>query len=550
MISGEVFDHFKPNAIFVNTARGGIVNEDDLYDALVQGKLRAAAFDVFAVEPLPADSKLLTLNNFSATPHSGGNTEEALARTSMAVVENVIHVIKGEPAEGIVVLDKICLMGGNKMFSTVFTDLGLLMVFLLVGVAIREIIKPIQKLFIPASVLGGAVALILGPQVLGLIEIPETFAEMPSPMITVVLTAMILGTKFSGSKFKEYASTTAVEGAIYFGQMTIGLAVGMLLGKVWHALPDHWGILSVYAFFGGHGAATSAGQIYEDAGLEGSLSLAVILATLGLMLAIIVGMIIINIGVRKGWATVVNKDAQDPWFFGGIIPEGKRNSIGEERLSASGINALALQLALIMLSIFIGNAIFVPLGNVFPVISQFPGFLYGMVGAAIVWFVMCKTHTDQYYDHKTVSGISGLALEICVTAAVATLNVGLMKTFILPIIILSIVVIGFTIIVCFFFGRRWLKKDWFETMCTVFGQCLGSATTGLALGRCVDPDGRTSAFDSFGVASSIMAPLAAVLVAVMPLLSLKSDATVLAIGAAVTVAIILFGEFVLRKGKE
>ena len=100
------------------------------------------------------------------------------------------------------------------MFETVFNDLGLLMVFLLIGVAIREVIKPIQKLFIPASVLGGAVALILGPQVLGLIEIPETFGEMPSPMITVVLTAMILGTTFNASKFKEYAATTAIEAAV------------------------------------------------------------------------------------------------------------------------------------------------------------------------------------------------------------------------------------------------------------------------------------------------------------------------------------------------
>lgn len=103
MIHGDLFNHFKPNAIFVNTARGKIVNEDDLYDALVAGKLGSAAFDVFANEPLPKDSKLLTLESFSATPHIGGNTQEALYRTGMTVVENVINVIEGKPAEGIVV---------------------------------------------------------------------------------------------------------------------------------------------------------------------------------------------------------------------------------------------------------------------------------------------------------------------------------------------------------------------------------------------------------------------------------------------------------------
>jgi len=103
MISGSVFDHFKPNAIFVNASRGKIVNEDDLYEALVAGKLRAAAFDVFAKEPCPADSKLLTLENFSATPHIGGNTEEALYNTGMTIVENVLNVLEGRPAAGIVV---------------------------------------------------------------------------------------------------------------------------------------------------------------------------------------------------------------------------------------------------------------------------------------------------------------------------------------------------------------------------------------------------------------------------------------------------------------
>lgn len=103
MISGDIFNHFKPDAILVNTARGGIVDEEDLYQALVTGKLRAAAFDVFEHEPLAVDSKLLGLDNFSATPHIGGTTAEAVKRTSMAICENVVKVIKGEPAEGIVV---------------------------------------------------------------------------------------------------------------------------------------------------------------------------------------------------------------------------------------------------------------------------------------------------------------------------------------------------------------------------------------------------------------------------------------------------------------
>lgn len=95
MISGRMFDCFNPSAILINTARGGIVNEDDLYDAMVTKKLRAAACDVFRTEPPTRDNKLLSLANFSATPHIGGSTEEALYRTGMEVVRETISVLNG-----------------------------------------------------------------------------------------------------------------------------------------------------------------------------------------------------------------------------------------------------------------------------------------------------------------------------------------------------------------------------------------------------------------------------------------------------------------------
>lgn len=95
MISGKVFDHFKPSAVFVNAARGAVISEDDLYDALVAGKLKAAACDTFVKEPPTAENKLLSLPNFSATPHLGGNTEDALRNAGTEVVEETLKVLAG-----------------------------------------------------------------------------------------------------------------------------------------------------------------------------------------------------------------------------------------------------------------------------------------------------------------------------------------------------------------------------------------------------------------------------------------------------------------------
>ena len=96
MISGKLFDHFKPGAVFVNAARGAVINEDDLYNALVSGKLKAAACDTFVNEPPTAENKLLSLPNFSATPHLGGNTEDALRKAGTEVVEETLNVLAGK----------------------------------------------------------------------------------------------------------------------------------------------------------------------------------------------------------------------------------------------------------------------------------------------------------------------------------------------------------------------------------------------------------------------------------------------------------------------
>ena len=97
MISGRLFDHFKPGAVFVNAARGAVVNEEDLYHALVSGRLKAAACDTFVSEPPTAENRLLSLPNFCATPHLGGNTEEALQKAGIEVVQETLRVLAGEP---------------------------------------------------------------------------------------------------------------------------------------------------------------------------------------------------------------------------------------------------------------------------------------------------------------------------------------------------------------------------------------------------------------------------------------------------------------------
>ncbi len=92
LISSKEFTKMKTGVMLVNCSRGGIVDEDALYDALVKGKVKAAALDVFEKEP-PNNNKLLKLKNVYATPHVGAQTWEAQLRTSEQIAKKVIDAL-------------------------------------------------------------------------------------------------------------------------------------------------------------------------------------------------------------------------------------------------------------------------------------------------------------------------------------------------------------------------------------------------------------------------------------------------------------------------
>src|SRR3984957_1799428 len=93
----------KRTAFLVNTARGGIIDEPALYDALNNKRIAGAALDVFVEEPTPKDNQLLTLDNFLAAPHVAGVTKEAVDRMAIVTVQNILSVLDGKPTKDNVV---------------------------------------------------------------------------------------------------------------------------------------------------------------------------------------------------------------------------------------------------------------------------------------------------------------------------------------------------------------------------------------------------------------------------------------------------------------
>lgn len=91
VVNYNLLSKMKPGAILVNAARGKIVNEVDLYEILKAKKIKGAALDVFANEPLETESKLKELDNIILTPHLGGSTEEAQFRVGEMAAHQIVE---------------------------------------------------------------------------------------------------------------------------------------------------------------------------------------------------------------------------------------------------------------------------------------------------------------------------------------------------------------------------------------------------------------------------------------------------------------------------
>jgi D-3-phosphoglycerate dehydrogenase len=135
LINKDVIETMKPGVMIVNCARGGIVNEGDLYEALKSKRVAAAAFDVFEEEPVKPDNPLLTLDNFICTPHIGASTTEAQENVAIGIAEQIVDYFTKGIARGAVNIPSVSpeLLPRLQPYLTLAEKLGRLQAQLFEG---------------------------------------------------------------------------------------------------------------------------------------------------------------------------------------------------------------------------------------------------------------------------------------------------------------------------------------------------------------------------------------------------------------------------------
>ena len=386
---------------------------------------------------------------------------------------------------------------------SILQDFALASVFLLIGMVIREKVKFFQRIFLSTSLIAGTIALICGPQVLGLVDIPETFSTCVSPLSNIIMTACIFGVAVNLKKVRGILDFSFTSLFCYSMQLSVGIGVGYLLTKHWTNLYEGWGVAALFSFHGGHplaGAIETAWMPYGAETAANLRDLVNILSLVGLLTAVVLGTVFANIGVRKGYAAYTSKMSDlPPSFFGGLLSKEEQTSMGKNVTSSSSISGLALQLSMILFAYFIGEKFFLGLAPYVPFFAKIPSINYGLLGGIVMFAVMRKFKIDGWVNREAVNSIQSCALDYLIFGMMATTNLQFLISNIVPIVVISLTMILLTYFQIYFFCKRYCKVDWFEKFLLLFGQCTGVMPTGLLLLREVDPDNKSEALMVDGI---------------------------------------------------
>lgn len=414
--------------------------------------------------------------------------------------------------------------------------LVLLAILLVLAMWVRLKIRIMQKLFLPASLIGGFLALLLGPEVLGRLvsslgfsrlesglfteEIVEVWADLPGRLINVVFACLFIGLSLPKPKkiWKIGGPQTALGYTISLALYVVGILLTITVMTPLFGLNPAAGALLEISFVGGHGTAAGLQSTFEELGFPEGYDLAIGLATVAILSGVIIGMALINWAARKGKTKILDHpDEISVEQRSGIIKEENREGAGLKTTSPMSIEPYALHLGFIGIAIFIGYILlegFIWLeeatyGSAYDVFlfQYVPLFPFAMLGGILLQLVLGRFDSHKLTDRETINRIQGVALDFLIISAMASLSLQVIGENLLPFIIFAAAGIMVNLLLFLYLAPRMIPNYWFERGIGDFGQGVGVAATGIMLIRIADSDNKTPALTGFGYKQILFEPM-------------------------------------------
>lgn len=401
---------------------------------------------------------------------------------------------------------------------TLFVDVGIVAALLLIGKLIRVKVKAVQKMFIPPSLIAGFLGLLLGPEGLDWLPFSGQLGTYAGILIALVFACL----PFTSAKVtKEQRGGIGKMWAYSQGGMLLQWAFGgffglLVLSQIW-PLDKAFGISMPCGFCGGHGTAAAIGTAFQRFGNEEMLTLAMTAATVGILASVLIGMVMIKWATRKGQTSYLSDFSNLPnELRTGLLPEGKKESMGDSSCSSISIDGLAFNLAVIVLVAFGGYLISKGVNLLVPTF-ELPVFSCAFIVGILVKFIMDKVDVTKYVCKKTVGHLSGTFTDFLVAFGISSIKLSVVVDYLVPLSILLVCGLLVTLLYVFFMGYKLFKGDgWFEKSVFTWGWYTGTMAMGIALLRVVDHQMKSRCLDDYALAYLFIAPVEIVLITFAP----------------------------------
>ena len=398
---------------------------------------------------------------------------------------------------------------------TLFVDIGIISLLLLLGKLMRVKIKFIQKLFIPPSLLAGFIGLALGPHGFDVLPISSQTGTYAGILIAFIFGALPLTSqKTKGNQ--EIGTMWVYSQAGMLLQWAFGGLLGLLVLSQFWPLSPAFGITMPSGYCGGHGTAAAIGQAFGQLGQDEILTLAMTAATFGIVASVILGLIFVKWGTKnKHTAYLADYKDLPSELRTGLLPQEKRESMGESTCSSISIDPLTFNLAIIS-AIALGGYGISKLAAYYMPGFELPVFSCAFVAGIIIKKMLDKTRASESICPQTVGHISGAMTDYLVAFGIASIKLSVVLEYIVPLAILLLSGLAVTLIYVFFMGRKLMKECWFEKALFTWGWFTGTMAMGIALLRVVDPKMKSRCMDSYALAYLFIAPVEIALITFAP----------------------------------
>lgn len=451
-------------------------------------------------------------------------------------------------------------------------SLLILGILLLIGKWIRVFTPFLQNYFVPSSLIAGAVGLLLGPEILGRLGInffdeggvfPQVMVDvwdtLPGMLINVIFASLFLGMTFPKLKDAWEIAGPQITFAHFlsWGQYVVGITLTLLILTPFFGMHPAAGALLEISFVGGHGTAAGLSDTFASIGFEEGLDLAIGLATISLVVGVMLSVALLNWAARKGETEVlkdpddIDEDRKKVLFS---KEEQQEEPAGRQTTRSEFIETLTVHFGYIALAIAIGYALLQGLIWIeeqlwieqIEVFTHLPLFPLAMVGAVLVQLFLNNFVKYNVVDRGVISRIQGLALDMLIASAIATLSLTVIGDYLIPFILLSVAGIGWSVFSFLVVAPRVMPDYWFERAIGDFGQGMGLSAAGLLMIKLADPDDESPAKEGFSYKQLFLDLIVGggiVTAASAPLIVAIGPVPMLIITAVITLGWLLLGIF-------